>query len=189
MLQAQQHLSGTRPCVAQHPLPTHSRAPAPASSPLCSGVLGSRSSCCLRGRGSRDSGSEPGVLSSVAASDWAAGCILGGVSAAGLPRLRFAPGGADASVGTLTWSLHWASRAGGWCSDPSLREVDGVSPSSASSRGKLCNDSDRQPAMLGVFRAGPGQWSRCFCLLELLFPEGSETCVCSDPHPGGKRPT
>ena len=51
-------------------------------------------------------------------------------------------------MGTLTWSLHWASRAGWWWSDPSLGEVDGMSPSSARSGGKLCNDSDRQSALL-----------------------------------------
>ena len=44
------------------PLPTIT-FPAPASSPLCSAMLGSRSSCCLRGSSSQGSGSEPGVLS------------------------------------------------------------------------------------------------------------------------------
>ena len=103
------------------------RFPAPASSPLCSAVLGPRSPCCLRGRGPWGSGSEPGVLSPVAARDWALGCFLGGFWG-GLPLLLVTPPWADPSMGTLTWTLHWASRAGGWGSDPSL-EVDGVSPS------------------------------------------------------------
>ena len=143
----------------------------PASSLLCSAVLGPRSSCCLRGRGSRGSGSEPGVLSSVAAWDWALGCVLGGFWAAGLPHFLFIPSWADPSIGTLTWSLHWASWVEGWWSDPSLREVNEVFPSLATSSGKLWNDSDRQPALLGVYWAGPDQHGCCFCLLELLLPE------------------
>ena len=55
---------------------------------------------------------------------------------------------ADPSMGTLTWSLHWASRVEGWWSDPSLGEVYGVSCSLARSSGKLCNDSDCPPALL-----------------------------------------
>ena len=104
-----------------------------------------------------------------------------------LPCFLFIPSWADPSVGTLTWSLHWGSRAGGWWSNPSVREVDGVSPSSVTSSGKLCNDNDRQPALLGVFQAGPGQYGCCFCPLELLLP--AETYVCSGTHPGGRRPT
>ena len=165
--------------------PPHTlRFPAPASSPLCSAALGSRSSCCLRGRGPRGSGSEPGVLSPVAARDWALGCVLGGFWA-GFPLLLFIPPGVDPSMGTLTWTLHWASRARGWGSDPSIGEVDGVSPSLATSGGNFCNDSNRQPGLLGVFRAGPGQYGCCFCPLEFLLP--AETCVCSDTHPGGRR--
>ena len=87
---------------------------AQASSPLCSAVLGSRSFCCLRGRCSQGSGSEQGVLSSMAACDWAPGCVLGGVCGAGLPCFLFIPSWADPSMGTPTWSMHWASRAGGW---------------------------------------------------------------------------
>ena len=165
--------------------PPHTlRFPAPASSPLCSAVLGPRSSCCLRGRGPRGSGSEPGVLSPVAPQFWAPECVLGGFWG-GLPLLLVTPPWADPSMGTLTWTLHWASQAGGWGSDPSLEEVDGMSPSSATSGGKLCNDSNRQPGLLGVFRAGPGQYGCCFCPLEFLLL--AETCVCSDSHPGGRR--
>ena len=102
----------------------------------------------------------------------------------GLACFLFLPSWADPSVGTLTWKLHWASWAGGWWSNPSLKEVDGVSPSSARSSGKLCNDSDHQPALLGVFQAGPGQcgsvasaigalsppFSFCLCLVAGLLP-------------------
>ena len=90
------------------------------------------------------------MLSPVAAQDWAPGCVLGGFWA-GFPLLLFIPHGADPSMGTLTWTLHWASQVGGWGSDPSLEEVDGVSPSLATCGGKLCNDSNRQPGLLGVF--------------------------------------
>ena len=65
----------------------------PASSPVCSAVLGSRSSSCLRGRGSRASGSEPGVPRRVADSDWSPGCVLGGIWAAGLACFLFIPSG------------------------------------------------------------------------------------------------
>ena len=179
-------LGDSSPCGSAPP-PHTLTCTAPASSPLCSAVLGSRSSCCLRGRGSRGSGLEPDVLSSMGAWDWAPGCVLGGVWATGLPCFLFIPSWADPSVGTLTWSLHWGSWAGGWWSKPCLGEVDGVSPSSATSSGKFCNDNDHQPALLGVFQAGPGQYGCCFCLLELLLP--AETCVCSGTHPGGRRPT
>ena len=90
------------------------------------------------------------MLSREAARDWAPRCVLGGFWG-GLPLLLFTAPWADPSMGTLTWTLHWASRAGGWGSDPSLEEVDGVSPSSATSGGKLCNDRKRQPGLLGVF--------------------------------------
>ena len=56
---------------------------------------------------------EPDVLSSVAARDWAPGCVPGGVWATSLPCLLFIPSWADPSMGMLTWSLHWASRARG----------------------------------------------------------------------------
>ena len=164
---------------------THRHSPSLLTSVLCRAGL--QVLLLLRGRGSRGSGLEPDVLSSVAARDWAPGCVLGGVWATSLPCLLFIPSWADPSMGMLTWSLHWASRARGWWSNPSLREVDGVSPSSATSIGQLCNDSDCQPALLGVFQAGPGQYGCCFCPLELLLP--AETCVCSDTHPGGRRPT
>ena len=83
--------------------PPHTfRFPAPASSPLCSAALGSRSLCCLRGKGPRGSGSEPGALSPVAAQDWARRCVLGGFWG-GLPILLFTPPWADLSMGTLTW--------------------------------------------------------------------------------------
>lgn len=147
MVQAQPQLWGTPRCVAQHPLPTHSHAqPQPPLSVPCRAglrvlLLPQRQGFsglwvgagCAQPRGSLRL--VPGVCPG-----WCLGsrpCLLSLHSQ-----------WADPSMGTLTWSLHWASRAGGWWSDASFGEVDGVFPSSARSSGKLCNDSGRQPALL-----------------------------------------
>ena len=156
------------PSVCSSAPPSHTlTCTAPASSPLCSAVLGSMSSCCLRGRVS-----------------WlwvGAGC------AKPYGSLRLVPGvcpgwclcsrpclltlhsqWADPSVITLTWSLHWVSRTGGWWSVPSIREVDRISPSSADPVGSSAMTvTVSQPCWCAV----PGQYGCCFCPLELLLPE------------------
>ena len=181
--QSQPQLWRTPPCEAQQPSP-HTQIPSPSllASVLCRAglqvlVLPQRegSSGLWVGARCAEPHSSPRLGPGVCP-----GCFWGG-----LPLLLFTPPWADPSMGTLTWTLHWASRARGWGSDPSLEEVDGVSPSEATSGGKLCNDSNHQPGLLGVFQAGPGQYGCCFCPLEFLLP--AETCVCSDTHPGGRR--
>ena len=110
------------------------RFPAPASSPLCSAALGSRSSCCLRGRGPRGSGWEPGVLSPIAARDWAPGCVLG-VSGEAFPSCSSLP---------LGLTPPWA-RSPGPCTGP--HGHGGGAPTPPSRRWTAC--PPRRPHPVG----------------------------------------
>ena len=157
------------PSVCSSAPPSHTlTCTAPASSPLCSAVLGSRSSCCLRGRVS-----------------WlwvGAGC------AKPYGSLRLVPGvcpgwclcsrpclltlhsqWADPSMGMITGTLHWASRAGGGgLTHPSGRWMgcppDWPDPVETSAMPETIS----KPCWRG---AVPGQYGCCFCPLELLLPE------------------
>ena len=167
MVQAQSQLWATPQCVAQHPLPTHSHAQ-PQPPHLCALQCWAPCPLAASEAGFLGSGSEPGVPSPVAASDWSLGCVLGGVCAAGLACFTLHSQWADPSVITLTWSLHWVSRTGGWWSVPSIREVDRISPSSADPVGSSAMTvTVSQPCWCAV----PGQYGCCFCPLELLLPE------------------
>ena len=67
---------------------------------------------------------------------------------------------ADPSLGTLTWSLHWASRAGWWWSGCLPHRPDPVGSSAMTL-------TVSQPC----WQAAPGQCGCCFCTVELLLPE------------------